>query len=239
MSVKYGIKASGFDFFVKFVHFWNQFSVKEVSHLGKFFLRSLGAILRMRNILTSFDDFAGNELLAPRDMQDYQSRYLDLYHEMRPPKSDKEVINDDIVFEMELIRQVEINIDYILMLVAKYHDSNCEDKEILVDIRKAVDSSMQLRSKKDLIENFIATVNTATKVDEDWIKFVTEQKKTDLDTLIVEEKLKPDETRKFVDNSFRDGILKATPHNTTPTKENILGAEQGQGCALKVFARTN
>jgi len=105
---------------------------------------------------------------------------------------------------------VEINIDYILMLVAKYHDSNCEDKEILVDIRKAVDSSMQLRSKKDLIENFIATVNTATKVDDDWIKFVTEQKKTDLDTLIAEEKLKPDETRKFVDNSFRDGILKTT-----------------------------
>lgn len=100
--------------------------------------------------------------------------------------------------------------DYILMLVAKYHDSNCEDKEILVDIRKAVDSSMQLRSKKDLIENFIATVNTATKVDDDWVKFVTEQKKTDLDTLIAEEKLKPDETRKFVDNSFRDGILKTT-----------------------------
>lgn len=100
--------------------------------------------------------------------------------------------------------------EYILMLVAKYHDSNCEDKEILVDIRKAVDSSMQLRSKKDLIENFIATVNTATKVDDDWIKFVTEQKKTDLDTLIAEEKLKPDETRKFVDNSFRDGILKTT-----------------------------
>ena len=83
-------------------------------------------------------------------------------------------------------------------------------KKILVDIRKAVDSSMQLRSKKDLIENFIATVNTATKVDDDWIKFVTEQKKTDLDTLIAEEKLKPDETRKFVDNSFRDGVLKTT-----------------------------
>ena len=176
----------------------------------KDFIALFGAILRMRNILTSFDDFAGNELLAPRDMQDYQSHYLDLYHEMRTPKPDKEVINDDIVFEMELIRQVEINIDYILMLVAKYHDSNCEDKEILVDIRKAVDSSMQLRSKKDLIENFIATVNTATKVDDDWIKFVTEQKKTDLDTLIAEEKLKPDETRKFVDNSFRDGILKTT-----------------------------
>lgn len=145
-----------------------------------------------------------------RQMQDYQSNYIDLYQQLRPKNPDKEVINDDIVFEMELIRQVEINIDYILMLVAKYHDSNCEDKEILVDIRKAVDSSMQLRSKKDLIENFIATVNTATKVDDDWIKFVTEQKKTDLDTLIAEEKLKPDETRKFVDNSFRDGVLKTT-----------------------------
>ena len=176
----------------------------------KDFIALFGAILRLRNILTSFDDFAGNELLSPRDMQDYQSNYIDLYQQLRSPKPDKEVINDDIVFEMELIRQVEINIDYILMLVAKYHDSNCEDKEILVDIRKAVDSSMQLRSKKDLIENFIATVNTATKVDDDWIKFVTEQKKTDLDTLIVEEKLKPDETRKFVDNSFRDGVLKTT-----------------------------
>lgn len=176
----------------------------------KDFIALFGAILRLRNILTSFDDFAGNELLSPRDMQDYQSNYIDLYQQLRSPKPDKEVINDDIVFEMELIRQVEINIDYILMLVAKYHDSNCEDKEILVDIRKAVDSSMQLRSKKDLIENFIATVNTATKVDDDWIKFVTEQKKTDLDTLIAEEKLKPDETRKFVDNSFRDGVLKTT-----------------------------
>ena len=68
----------------------------------KDFIALFGAILRMRNILTSFDDFAGNELLAPRDMQDYQSRYLDLYHEMRPPKSDKEVINDDIVFEIQI-----------------------------------------------------------------------------------------------------------------------------------------
>lgn len=112
---------------------------------------------------------------------------------------------------MELIRQVEINIDYILMLVAKYHDSNCENKEILVDIRKAVDSSMQLRSKKDLIENFIATVNTATKVDDDWIKFVTGAKENrPWYTYRGGKLLKPDETRKFVDNSFRDGILKTT-----------------------------
>ena len=143
-------------------------------------------------------------------MQDYQSNYIDLYQQLRSPKPDKEVINDDIVFEMELIRQVEINIDYILMLVAKYHDSNCEDKEILVDIRKAVDSSMQLRSKKDLIENFIATVNTATKVDDDWIKFVTEQKKPTLIHLSRRKSSSRMKRAKFVDNSFRDGILKTT-----------------------------
>ena len=103
---------------------------------------------------------------------------------------------------------MEINIDYILMLVAKYHDSNCEDKEILVTIDKAINSSIQLRSKKELIENFIRTVNASTEVDADWRKFVLEQKETDLSVIITEERLKPEETRKFIDNSFRDGALK-------------------------------
>ena len=174
----------------------------------KDFISLFGAILRLKNILTAFDAFAGNEILPDRDMQDYQSMYLDLWHEIRPGKGEKENINDDIVFEIELIRQVEINIDYILMLVAKYHDSNCEDKEILVTIDKAINSSIQLRSKKELIENFIRTVNASTEVDADWRKFVLEQKETDLSVIITEERLKPEETRKFIDNSFRDGALK-------------------------------
>lgn len=176
----------------------------------KDFINLFGAILRLRNILTSFDSFAGNEILLDRDMQDYQSLYIDLWHEIKPGKSEKEDINDDIVFEIELIRQVEINIDYILMLVAKYHDGNCEDKEILVTISKAVNSSIQLRSKKELIENFIRTVNASTEVDADWRKFVLEQKESDLSGIITGEKLKPEETRKFIDNSFRDGALKTT-----------------------------
>jgi type I restriction enzyme R subunit len=96
------------------------------------------------------------------------------------------------------------------MLVAKFHDSNCTDKSILAAIDKAVNSSMELRSKKELIEGFIARVNTDTKVDDDWREFVLEQKETDLSALIASEKLKPDETRKFVDNAFRDGSLKTT-----------------------------
>jgi len=177
----------------------------------KDFIKLFGTILRLKNILTAFDNFQGNEILSNRDFQDYQSVYIDLYQEFTKDKtSDKEKINDDIVFEIELIRQIEINIDYILMLVAKYHASNCEDKSILVSIDKAVNSSIQLRSKKELIENFINTVNGSTKVDEDWRKFVHEQKETDLEALISDEKLKADETKRFIDNSFRDGSLKTT-----------------------------
>ena len=177
----------------------------------KDFIRLFGAILRLKNILTAFDNFSGNEILTSRDYQDYQSVYIDLYQEFTREKSvDKEKINDDIIFELELIRQIEINIDYILMLVAKYHASNCEDKSILVSIDKAVNSSIQLRSKKELIEHFIDTVNASTKVGDDWRKFVRKQKETDLAALINEEKLKKEETKRFIDNSFRDGMLKTT-----------------------------
>lgn len=177
----------------------------------KDFIRLFGAVLRMKNILTSFDEFAGNEILSERDFQDYQSMYLDLYQSFTKGKeADKENINDDIVFEIELIKQIEVNIDYILMLVAKYHDSNCTDKSILTAIDKAVSSSIELRSKKELIEGFVSRVNTSTVVDDDWQQFVQEQKETDLAAMIEKEKLKPEETRRFIDNAFRDGTLKTT-----------------------------
>jgi type I restriction enzyme R subunit len=124
--------------------------------------------------------------------------------------SDKETINDDLVFEIELIRQIEVNIDYILMLVEKYRQSNCKDKNILVTIDKAVNSSLQLRSKKELIEHFIEQVNASTKVDEDWRKFLDERMEADIAAIIEEEKLKPEETRRLLENAFRDGILKTT-----------------------------
>jgi type I restriction enzyme R subunit len=177
----------------------------------KGFIQLYGAILRIKNILSAFDDFEGNEILPDRDFQDYQSVYIDLYQDFRKgAEGDKENINDDIVFEIELIRQLEVNIDYILMLVIKYHDSNCTDKNILVTIDKAIDASIQLRSKKKLIEHFIAQVNVSTKVDDDWHTFVHKQKEEDLTAIIVDEKLKPEETRQFIDNSFRAGTLKTT-----------------------------
>lgn len=177
----------------------------------KEFIRLYGAILRLKNILTSFDDFEGKEILSERDFQDYQSIYIDLYQEYRKgADGDKETINDDIVFEIELVKQIEVNIDYILMLVAKYQQSNCKDKTILTTIDKAINSSIELRSKKELIERFIEQVNVSTKVDEDWRKFLDERKEADISAIIEEEKLKPEETRRFIDNAFRDGMLKTT-----------------------------
>ena len=109
----------------------------------KEFIALLGAILRMRNLLVSFDEFEGKEIISERDFQDYLGRYQDLRDEWKARRERGELtdIDDDIVFEIELIKQIEINIDYILMLVTKYHDSHCTDKEVLITIQKAVDSS--------------------------------------------------------------------------------------------------
>ncbi|SNS03581.1 type I restriction enzyme, R subunit [Methylobacillus rhizosphaerae] len=181
----------------------------------KEFIALLGAILRLQNILTSFDDFAGNEIITARQMQDYRSIYLNLYAEFRKEgQSEKEAINDDVVFEIELIKQVEINVDYILMLVAKWRDArgNGADKEMsaLMDIQRSVDSSPTLRNKRDLILDFVDRVSASGEIDEEWRAYVAAQRTAELDTIINDENLKLDETRAFVDHAFRDGSIPTT-----------------------------
>jgi type I restriction enzyme, R subunit len=137
--------------------------------------------------------------------------YIDLYNEFRKTdEAEKEVINDDLVFEMELIKQVEINIDYIIELIKKYHSSHIKDKEILVDINKAIDSSVELRNKKDLIEQFIESLDISSTVDSDWINFVEKKKIEELEKIIVNENLNKKETYSFIDNAFRDGYIQKT-----------------------------
>ncbi|WP_096029460.1 type I restriction endonuclease subunit R [Campylobacter lanienae] len=172
------------------------------------FIISFGSILRLRNILSSFDKFKGMEILSEGDFRDYLGKYEDLNDEFKSKSGDSESIKDDLVFEMELVRQLEVNIDYILILVTKYHKSNCKDQEIRSSIDKAIRASMSLRSKKDLIDGFINKINADTDVMTDWAKFVKEQKESDLKDLIKDENLKESETRKFIDSSFRDGQVK-------------------------------
>lgn len=178
----------------------------------KAFIKLFGAILRLKNILTSFDDFAGNEILTEREFQDYQSLYLNLHAEFRSlANAEKESINDDIVFEIELIKQVEINVDYILLLVEKYLKAKRgEEKEIRTSIERAINASPSLRNKKDLIEQFVDSVSSKVNVDAQWEAFIAAKKIEELERIIAEENLNAEATRSFMDNAFRDGGISAT-----------------------------
>lgn len=176
----------------------------------KLFAKLFGNLLKAVNLLQCFDDFKDKVLISDRDMQDYQSMYIDVYNKFRNrEKHDKEDITEDVVFEIELVKQVEVNIDYIMLLVAKYHDGHSGNAEIRLSITKAIDSSIELRNKKDLIENFIDSLTPeVTDVDVVWHEYVQRQKEQELANIIAEERLKPEETRRFVEASFRDGSIR-------------------------------
>lgn len=174
------------------------------------FINLYNKILRLQNILKSFDDFRGNEILDERTFQDYQSTYLEIYQQIKKvDDANKESIVEDLVFEIELVKQVEINVDYILILIRGLKGASpAEDKEIKAKISKTVLSSFSLRSKKDLIEQFVDSINNDSDVEGDWRKFIDEQKKAELDAIIKEENLNPNETKEFLSKAFADGELK-------------------------------
>ncbi len=188
------------------------------------FIRTFSAILRLRNILTSFDAFEGDDMLTDWELQDYQSVYLDLRDKYRErDHGEKESIADDLVFEMELVRQIEVNIDYILMLVEKRHGDNEKDREIAERIRSSVAASPELRDKQDLIDRFLemagfgsspATFIVDPKMDEEerhsvvasqWRHHISESMERELGEIISSEALKPGETRALVSEAFETG----------------------------------
>ena len=183
----------------------------------KEFIKLFGKILKLKNILSAFDQFSGNEILSERDFQDYQSIYLDLYNQYRKnSEAEKEPINDDLVFEIELIKQVEINIDYILELIQKYHQDHIKNKEILADINKAINSSLKLRNKKDLILEFIQQLDIQkeekdkeTSIDEQWQTYIVGKRKEELEKIIEEENLDGEKTYQFIKNSFKRGYIES------------------------------
>ncbi|MDP9806314.1 type I site-specific restriction-modification system R (restriction) subunit [Trueperella bonasi] len=166
-----------------------------------------GAILRLINILDSFPEFEGAQLLSPRQVQDYEGLYINLYELFRErARADKESIADDVVFEIELIKQVEVNVDYILMLVKRHLEEhgNFEDREVRADIERAINASPTLRNKRDLIKEFLDRINASTDVDEDWQRYIRAQFDGELDSIIAEEQLKARQARELAENIFRD-----------------------------------
>ena len=125
---------------------------------------------------------------------------------------------DDLVFETELVKQIQIDIPYILQLIREYQGKNGEDKTIIVKIQKAVDSSPDLRDKKELIMKFIERMTPTPgqildeqeDVYDEWYQYVREEKEKELNAIIKEENLKPEETRKFVQQAFADGYVTTT-----------------------------
>jgi type I restriction enzyme R subunit len=202
----------------------------------KAFIRLFGSILRLKNILTAFDDFAGHEILSERDYQDYLSLYLNLYAEFRSAaEAEKESINDDVVFEIELIKQVEINVDYILMLVERYlkKKGSGEDKDIRATIERAINASPSLRNKKDLIEQFVDVVSTKGKVDAQWLAFVAAKRSEELERIISDEGLNAEATRAFIDNAFRDGAIPTAGTAITKVLPPVSRFSRNNGHSLK------
>ena len=200
----------------------------------KAFIQLFGQILRLENILTAFDDFAGQQILTDRQLQDYRSVYLDLHAQYRrTAAADKEIINDDVVFEIELIKQVEINVDYILMLVAKFwqEHGDGDDRELRAEITRAIDASPTLRNKKDLIEDFVDSVSVDGAIDDEWQRYVTSRRDAELAQIIDEERLRPDAAHAFIDLALREGALRTagTAITTVLPPVSRFAASNGHG----------
>lgn len=183
----------------------------------KDFVRLFGGFLKMQNLLSAFDEFTPEmKVISEFDRQDYTTLYNNLHDELRKPQGgDKESIEDDLIFEMELVKQIQINIPYILQLVREYHDKNCQDKTIIAKIQKAIDSSPDLRDKKKLIMDFIDKMTPSSgsgqgEINDEWNEYVEQQKQQELQAIIAEENLRPEETKKFIAQSFADGFVTTT-----------------------------
>ena len=174
------------------------------------FVQLFGKILRLRNILTIFDEFEGNDPLTPREFDDYKSRYLELREQWkRHVDSDKSDITDDVVFEIELVKQVDVNVDYIMLLVQQFLDNHgtSEAQQIRADIDLAVNGSPSLRSKKDLINAFIDSLTVNDHAGEQWTSFVDSRRKAELDQIVVDENLKAEQTERFMHDAFASGEI--------------------------------
>jgi type I restriction enzyme R subunit len=202
----------------------------------KAFVDVYNKILRLKNILQSFDDFEGNEGISKAAFQDFQSTYIEIYNDEKNKRnSEKESIIGDITFEIELVKQVEINVDYILMLVKELQSATGnENKEIKSQIDRAVLSSYTLRSKKDLIERFLSTIDNHSDIDKSWKLYIEQERGRELEAIIAAENLDPAAAQKYVAQAFRDGELQVAgpaltnmlPPKNMFTLDNVHGRQK-------------
>ncbi|MGR5942592.1 type I restriction endonuclease subunit R [Enterobacter sp. C4G1] len=160
------------------------------------FVTAFRDVMRLKNILESFADFEDSaKPLSEQTLADYTSKYLDIHDKVKKHSSKEKVsILDDIDFEVSLIHRDEINVGYILKLLAGIQamppKEQQEQKKKIMDI---VDSDVTLRSKRELIENFIEENLLHVTHDEDVTQtfetYVEREKSRAISVLCEEEQL--------------------------------------------------
>ncbi|MGL2643774.1 HsdR family type I site-specific deoxyribonuclease [Helicobacter pylori] len=175
----------------------------------KDFIKLFGKILKLENILNSFENFNKDDYINPRDFQDYQSKYLDFYDAMRSEKGrDKEEINDDLIFEIELIKQVEVNIDYILNLIEEFaKEHGVEIQGVKTKIEPIINSSIELRNKRDLIMGFIDKYNKDQEVHAYFQDYIHQKREEEFQNIIKENRLNEEKAYSFMQHAFRGGEI--------------------------------
>lgn len=162
------------------------------------FVQAFREVLRIRNVMESYADFSFDEIqISPQTFEDYKSKYLDIYDSVATgTKKEKVSILEDIDFELELIHRDEINVAYILKLLAKLKGSTEAQK---ANLRKQVLDIMAgeitLRSKKELIEQFIDStlpgIADTDDIPQAFEDFVNRQKDIAFQAFCTEEKIDP------------------------------------------------
>ena len=175
------------------------------------FIKTFREIMRLRNVLTGFSEFSYNDLsMTEQQFEDYKSKYLDLYERIKHEKeANKASILDEVDFELELIRVDEINVAYILRLLAQYRDSSTVKQETMKrNIMSIVSGQEHLRSKRELIEEFIdknlMEVTDTDDIDDEFDKFLEMQKTGELERLCEEESLDKVEVISVVETYLYD-----------------------------------
>ena len=175
------------------------------------FIKAFRALIRIRNVLTTFSEFSYDDLnLDAQTFEDFKSKYLDLYEDTKSEPGEKESIIDDVDFELELIQRDEINVAYILELLSKLVDDDADfaalsddDKsDTLKGILRMLESEVQLRSKRELIEKFISDqmpkLTSGAAVKDEFDTFWKQEQESALDELCEEEGLFDHEVQKIV-----------------------------------------
>ncbi len=175
------------------------------------FIGLFNRILRVMNVLSVFEEFEKDKKLTEAEFQDYKSAYLNARNNLIDrSKNQKESILDDLIFETELINTTNYTTDVILELVENFAKTKDEEyrRNLKIDIERAVDSSPNLRSKKELIIEFVEKYNASDDINEKWEAYINEKKDEELENIIVDNKLKPEETKDFMKRAFEDGKFK-------------------------------